>query len=159
MDASCIPDQKPEAIMNPKLIVINGKTYKSVDEMLDAFENMSSNIVISGNMKMLVDAKEFNSLADLPPDVRARYEQATGKLDGNQNGLPDSLERTINTPIRTTNVETSFGTEMPSRSMAQPISQIITPDTSNGWTLALVGLLIVLLCIALGVIGWMAFLR
>jgi len=159
MDASCIPDQKPEAIMNPKLIVINGKTYKSVDEMLDAFENMSSNIVISGNMKMLVDGKEFNSLADLPPDGRARYEQATGKLDANQNGVPDSLEGPINTPIRTTNVETSFGPEMPSRSMAQPISQTITPDTSNGWTLALVGLLIVLLCIALGVIGWMAFLR
>ena len=186
--------------MNPKLIVINGKTYNSVEEMpedvrkqyeqamnslknknrnqiLDAFEsmniladkdrdgipdtfeNMSSNVVVSGNMKIIVDGKEFNSLADLPADVRARYEQAMGKLDANQNGMPDFLEGMITTPIQTPNVETSFGTETPRRSASLPVSQIITPDTSSGWTLALVGLLLVILCIALGVMGWMAFLR
>jgi len=120
--------------MNPKLIVINGKTYNSVDEIPvafesmniladkdrdgvpDVFENMSSNVVVSGNMKIIVDGKEFNSLADLPADVRARYEQAMGKLDANQNGLPDFLEGMITTPIQTPNVETSFGTETPRRS-------------------------------------------
>jgi hypothetical protein len=168
--------------MNPKLIVINGKTYNSVDEMPedvrnqyeqamnslkdknrnqipDAFENMPSNVVVSGNMKIIVDGKEFNSLAELPPDVRTRYEQAMGKLDANQNGMPDFLEGMVNTPIQTTNVETSFGTETPPRSASLPGSQTITPDTSSGWTLTFIGLLVVLLCIALGVIGWMAFLR
>ena len=186
--------------MNPKLIVINGKTYNSVDEMPedvrkqyeqamnsirdenrnqipdafesmniladkdrdgipDAFENMSSNVVVSGNMKIIVDGKEFNSLEDLPPDVRARYEQAMGKLDANQNGMPDFLEGMINTPMQTTNVATSFGMETARRSKPLPVSQTITPDTSRGWTLALVGLLVVFLCIALGVIGWIAFLR
>ena len=33
IDASCILGHSPEAAMNPKLIVINGKTYNSVDEM------------------------------------------------------------------------------------------------------------------------------
>jgi hypothetical protein len=73
--------------------------------------------------------------------------------------MPDFLEGMITNPIQTTNVETSFGTETPRRSASLPVSQIITPDTSSGWTLALVGLLVVLLYIALGVIGWMAFLR
>jgi hypothetical protein len=50
-------------------------------------------------------------------------------------------------------------TETPRRSTPLPVSQTITPDTSNGWILALVGFLVVLLCIALAVIGWMAFLR
>jgi hypothetical protein len=165
--------------MNPKLIV-NGKTYNSVDEMPedvrkqyeqamnslkdedknqipDAFENISSKNVVSSSMKIIVNGKEFNGLEDLPPDVRARYEQAMGKLDANQNGMPDFLEGMITTPIQTTNVETSFGTETPRRSLSLPVSQTITPDKSSGWTLALVGLLVVLLCIALGVIGWHFF--
>ena len=186
--------------MNPKLIVIDGKTYNSVDEMPedirkqyeqamsslkdeeknqipdafesmnifadkdrdgipDAFQNMPTNNVVSSSMKIIVNGKEFNGLEDLPPDVRARYEQAMGKLDANQNGMPDFLEGMINTPMQTTNVAISSGMETARRSKPLPVSQTITPDTSNGWMLALVRLLVVLLCIALGVIGWIAFLR
>jgi len=82
-----------------------------------------------------------------------------GKLDANKNGMPDFLEGMINTPIQGAKVETSFGTETPRRSEPLPVTKTITPDTSNGWMLALVGLLVLLLCIALAVIGWMAFLR
>jgi hypothetical protein len=78
--------------MNPKLMVINGKTYNSVEELRRMFTN-------------------------------------------------------------------NFGTETAPRFASLPVSQTITPDTSDGWTLALVGLLLVLLCIALGVMGWMGFLR
>jgi hypothetical protein len=47
--------------MNPKLIVINGKTYNSVDEM--------------------------------PEDVRKQYEGAMSSLkDDNRNQIPDALE-------------------------------------------------------------------
>ena len=133
---------------------MNSLRDENGNQIPDAFENMSSNVVVSGNMKIIVDGKEFNSLADLPPDVRAKYEQALGKLDANQNGMPDFLEGMINTPIQTTNVATSFGTETPRHSKPLPVSPTITPDTSNGWMLALTGLLVVLLCIALAVIGW-----
>lgn len=200
IDTSCILGHSPEAAMNSKLIIINGKTYNSLDEMPedvrkqyeevlstlkdenknhipdafenmtifadkgrdgmpDVFENISSNVLVSGSTKIIVDGKEFSSLADLPPDVRASYEQAMGKLDANQNGTPDFLEAIINTPLQSTNVETSFGMETPRRSKPLPVSQTITPDTTNGWMLTLVGLLAILLCIALAIIGWMAFLR
>ena len=186
--------------MNPKLIVIDGKTYNGVDEMPedvrkqyeltisslkdedrnhipdafenmniladqdrdgipDVFENISSNNVFSSSMKIIVNGKEFNSLEDLPPDVRARYEEAMGKLDTNRNGMPDFLDGMINTPMQTTNVATSFETETPRPSKPLPVSPTITPDTSNGWMLALTGLLVVLLCISLAGIGWRAFLR
>jgi hypothetical protein len=168
--------------MNPKLIIIDGKTYNSVDEMPeevrkkyeqaisslkdkdgdlipDALENTLSNDMVLSSMKIIVDGKEFNRLEDLPPELRAKYEQAMGKLDANKNGMPDFLEGMISTPIQTTNVETSFGTETARRPELSPVSPAIAPDTSNGWRLALAGLLILLLCIALAVIGWMAFMR
>jgi len=47
--------------MNPKIIVIDGKTYNSVNEM--------------------------------PPDIRQKYEQAMSKFkDENQNNIPDGFE-------------------------------------------------------------------
>lgn len=138
---------------------MNSLKDENRNQIPDTFENMSSNVVVSEDMKIIVDGKEFNSLADLPPNVRARYEQAMGQLDANQNGMPDFLEGMITTPIQTAIIETGFGSETRRRSASLPVSQTITPDTSSGWTLALVGLLLVLLCIALGVMGWMAFLR
>ncbi|HEX9838761.1 MAG TPA: hypothetical protein VGA72_05415 [Anaerolineales bacterium] len=154
--------------MNPKLIVINRKTYNSVDEMPDdvrkqyeeatstlkddnknhipdifesmnipadkdrdglpdLFENITSNVIISGSTKIIVDGKEFNGLEDLPPDIRARYEQAMGQLAANQNRIPDFLEGMVNTPRQTTHVETSFGTETPRRPKSSPA----LPDTAR----------------------------
>src|SRR5215208_1377402 len=50
-----------EVNMNPKLIVIDGKTYNSVDEM--------------------------------PPEIRQKYEQAMRSLgDANNNQIPDAFE-------------------------------------------------------------------
>src|SRR5215216_7409097 len=122
--------------MNPKLIVIDGKTYRSVDEMPedvrrqyeqamsslkdqngnripDAFENnlltdknrngipdiidtTSGEKIFANTMKILVDGKEFNSLDDLPPEARAKYEKAMSALDANRNGIPDFMEDMMN---------------------------------------------------------------
>ena len=112
--------------MNPKLIVIDGKTYKSVEEMPeavrrsyesamsqladndrngipdvlenlvnltdqdkdglpDAFKGLASSIITSST-KIIVNGTEYNSLDELPPDARAKYEQAMGTLDSNRNG-------------------------------------------------------------------------
>src|SRR4026209_2894833 len=113
--------------MNPRLIVIDGKTYKSVEEMPedvrrnyesamgqladndkngipDAFQNLvnytdqdkdglkglASNIISS--TKIIANGNEYNSLDELPPDVRAKYEQAMGALASNRNGVPDFFE-------------------------------------------------------------------
>ena len=100
--------------MNPKLIVIDGKTYKSVEEMPedvrrnyesamsqlgdrdkdgvpdmlenltnptdqnkngmpDAIEGMISSAFAS-TTKIIANGTEYNSLDELPPDVRAKYE-------------------------------------------------------------------------------------
>jgi len=188
--------------MNPKLIVIDGKTYKSVnemppdvrqkyeqamsalrdedgnrvpdvfesmsppadkdqDDMPDVFENMASNSVAASTMKIIVDGKEFSGIEDLPPEARARYEQAMNQLDANRNGVPDFLEGMINTPKQTVNVSTNFGTETQPRTPRQPLATnpTITPDTSSGWMLVLAGLFLFLLCVVGAAAVWYFFLR
>jgi len=188
--------------MNPKLIVIDGKTYQSVNEMPpdvrqkyeqamrsmrdtdgdrlpdafesthpladqdrdgmpDVLESMMSNSVSAGAMKVVVDGKEFNSIDALPPEARARYEEAMGKMDANRNGIPDFLEGMINTPKQTVNVSTNPGIETQPRAPRQPLSTspTITPDTSSGWMLALAGLFLFLLCVAGAAAVWYFFLR
>ena len=183
--------------MNQKWIVIDGKTYKSVDEMPedvrrnyeaalanldknsngtldmlenvnalfedknkdgmpDAFDGLVSNTITT--TKIVADGREYNGMEDLPPEVRAKLSQAMGKLDANQNGIPDFLEAAANTPNQTTNVSSSFGMETPRRT--QPMNtSVIEPESTSGWMVALAGLFIFLLCVAAAFAGWYFFLR
>jgi len=115
----------------------------------------------------MVDGKTYNSIEDLPPEARARYETAMGALDKNQNGMPDFLEGMISMPNQTPPVQSPPATTnsissqfvKSSQDKSMPASSTITPDTSNGWMLALAGLLILFLCVA-GAAGiWYFFMR
>ena len=202
--------------MNPKIIVIDGKTYHSVEEMPsdvrqkyeqamqalgdandnhipDAFEganiladknnngvpdileNLTASHAIVNSMKIVVDGKEFNGIENLPPEARAKYEAAMAKLDANQNGIPDFLEGTnASKPMMKVSTKIKLRTS-PSSNASPALApttnndyvqttsasapSAITPDTSNGWMLALLGLALLFVC-ALGAIGaWYFFLR
>jgi hypothetical protein len=187
--------------MKPRLIVIDGKTYTSVDEMpadirlkyeqaMGAFKDQNQNHIpdafekgnllgdqnrngvpdvfesafgagglVSG-MKIIVDGKEVNSVADLPPDARAKYERAMGHLDANSNGVPDFMEAMMGAQQQpVASVQETFRTDPVPRSQPLDSSPTITPDTSNGWMLALLGVVILMAC-ALGAVGvWYFFIR
>lgn len=170
--------------MDQKIIVIDGKTYNSVNDMPpdvrakyekamsafrdenrdgtpDVFEASSSSQVVANTMKFVVDGREYNRIEDLPPEARAKYEQAMGMLDKNQNGIPDFVEGMIGmTP------QTPVAPNIPPRANPRPASRVpqtasptVSPDTSNGWMLVLAGGLLSLLCAA-GAFGvWYFFLR
>ena len=185
--------------MNPKIIVIDGKTYNGIEDMPpdirqkyeqamrsfgdanndripDAFETMNiladkdkdgapdilENITAGhqfvNHMKIIVDGKEFDGLEHLPPEARAKYEEAMGKLDTNRNGIPDFVEGMMNT---TTQSVMSASSPVVERQQYSPphSSSTITPDTSNGWMLMFAGLFIVLLCVAVAGGVWYFFLR
>ena len=185
--------------MNPKLIVIDGKTYKSVDEMPedvrrnyesamsqlvdkdrngipDVFENLTNfadqnkngmpdsiegmiSDVVSSTTKIIADGKEYNSLDELPPDIRAKYEQALGSMDANRNGVPDFLEGMMNTLSGAGTTEHNY--VMPTSRASTPISSspTIEPEPTNRWMLALLGIVLLGVC-AFGAIGvWYFFLR
>jgi hypothetical protein len=186
--------------MNPKVIVIDGKTYNSVNEMPpdvrqkyeqavrslgdsnnnripdaferaniladhdrdgipDAFENLSEQSTAVSSMKIIIDGKEFNRIEDLPPDARARYEEAMGKMDANRNGIPDFVEGMFTASAPTVNVSSSTAAPTPRRSTPLSTSPTITPDTSNGWMLVLAGLFLFFLCVAAAGAVWYFFLR
>lgn len=187
--------------MNPKLIVIDGKTYHSVDEMPpdirqtyeqairslgdandnhipdmlehmnmfadknrngvpDALENVAAGQVIASSMKIIVDGKEFNGIENLPPEIRARYDEAMRRLDENQNGIRDFVEGTTNITNQAADVSTGFGMETPRHAAPLPVSRTIEPVTSsNSWELALTSLFVLLLCAAGAAGVWYFFLR
>ena len=186
--------------MNPKIIVIDGKTYESVQDMPEdvrrtyenamrqladndrnglpdfledmtvlkdqneampaTFEGMALNMISS--TKIIADGNEYNSLDQLPPDVRAKYEQAMGTLDTNRNGVPDFFEGLMNTPVQPNKED--YSQPIPGRSTLSdsatiPASPNIEPETSNKWLLALFGLVLFGVCLAGAFAAWYFFLR
>jgi hypothetical protein len=188
--------------MNPRRIVIDGKSYNSVDEMPEdvrwnyeeamrglkepnpaqgAAGSLSTLfadgdhdgvpdimekgqvINLTGGMKFVVDGQTYNSLETLPPEARAKYEQAMGAIDRNQNGMPDFLEGMMNGSAQSAPAQTAFDIPagMPRHVSRpyQPVPHAIAPDTSNGWMLALAGLGLLFLCAAGAAGVWYFFLR
>lgn len=174
--------------MNRNHIVIDGRVYNSVDEMPpevrakyeqamsafkdenrdgapDVFEAFSTPQVVTNVTKFVVDGMEYDSIEDLPPEARAKYEQAMGMLDKDRNGIPDFMEGLMNATNQATPPASDYGTAAPRRSTL-PSSQrnqataapVIAPDTSSGWMIALAGIFLLLLCIAGAVGVWYFFL-
>jgi hypothetical protein len=142
---------------------------KNKNSIPDIIENTTGGApIVKSTIKVVVNGKEYNSLEDLPPDVRAKYAKAMGALDANHNGIPDFVESIMGGSTPQTNqtatpVSTSanFGIETSQPIASTPISSspAITPDTSNGWMLALLGIVLLFVCAA-GAAGiWYFFLR
>ena len=98
--------------MNEK-IVFNGKTYASLDEMPpkerkayeaitsafadrdangvpDLFEGATKMSAGSAPAKIIYEGKMYESLDELPPEARLKYQAAMAKLDTDGNGIPES---------------------------------------------------------------------
>jgi len=198
--------------MNQRFIVIDGKTYKSVDEMPpdirakyeeamrnldkdrngmpdlfeganlfedknkdglpDALEGLAqlkgSTPQVISSSKILVNGQMYDGLDQLPPEIRAQYEQAMSALDKNRNGIPDFVEGMLNVPAGTINgasndAPVSIGTST-SRPVASsrsiPVGSTIEPESSGSWILALAGIALVVLCLVGAAAGvWYFFLR
>jgi hypothetical protein len=163
--------------MNQRLIVIDGKTYKSVDEMSedvrrsyenamrdldknqdgtpDAFEGLASLQGSTSNVmsstKIIVNGQTYESLEQLPPEFRAKYEQAMGAMDANRNGIPDFIEVPVSSVTQN---------PQPAARKPNPVIANIEPESSGGWLLWLAGILVAGLClIAAGAGIWYFFLR
>jgi hypothetical protein len=66
------------------------------DGVLEVFENMPAFQGSVGttmqSTKIIVNGQTYDSVDQLPPDVRAKYQQAMGNLDATGNGIPDFME-------------------------------------------------------------------
>lgn len=192
--------------MNQKFIVINGKTYKSVEEMpedvrrkyetamqaldknqngvpdmlentnrladknqggmenvfedLSSFQGSTSHVITT--TRISINGQVYESLDQLPPEIRAKYEQALGAMDANKNGIPDFVEGMLGSAIQTNNIATDFGTasSRPASPNPIPVGSTIEPDSSRGWMPVLAGILLIGLCLAASAVGvWYFFLK
>ncbi|HAV77825.1 MAG TPA: hypothetical protein DCX53_10800, partial [Anaerolineae bacterium] len=132
-----------------------------MDGLPDIIQNAQS-VNLSGTTNIFADGKTYNSLDELPPEYRKRYEQAMSSIDKNLNGVPDFLEGMINVTPTTPDGSSNAGNyqrKSLKHSKRVPVQSVITPDTSGGWPLAIAGLLLLFLC-AIGATGvWYFFLR
>jgi len=219
--------------MNQRLIVIDGKTYKSVDEMPpdirrlyeetmrnmdknqngvpdvfesanpladknrdgipDIFNNMasmpSSYGSVASSTKIIVNGQEYDGPDQLPPEIRAKYQQVMEKfsnnpqaypnlnqlppeqrakvqqalnmLDANKNGIPDFAKAMMNMP---NNVSASAFPPVepvaPLRPKPTPVSSsTIEPESSGNWIWLIAGIVFVGGCLVLLATTWYYFLR
>lgn len=189
--------------MKPRLIVIDGKTYNSVDEMPaevrrlyeearsafrdqdanripdaieqprelsdknrngipDVIEGTPGGSIVASAMKVLFDGREYNSLDDLPPDARAKYDQAMGTLDANRNGIPDFMESMSAGTVQAedhTSRHTGDHTTHHAPRQPMPVTPTIEPDRPNIWLLAVFAVLLFLGCVIAAAGVWYFFLR
>lgn len=146
----------PDALEHTDVLADNNH-----DGIPDRIENTPGAPTVASSIKVLADGQEYNSLDDLPPEARAKYEQAMGALDANRNGIPDFVEGLMgmqqNNPHAVNTQSNHTLHHAPRKPM--PVQSAITPDTSSGWLLALLGVLLLFLCAAAGVGIWYFFLR
>lgn len=189
--------------MKPRLIVIDGKTYNSVNEMPDdvrrlyeqarsafrdqdgnrvpdaieqpgelsdmnrngipdAIENTPGGAMVANALKVLFDGREYNSLNDLPPDARAKYDQAMGSLDANRNGIPDFMESMTagaSQPEDHASRHTGSHTTHHAPRQPMPVTPTIEPDRPNGLLLALLAIFLFFSCVVVAAGVWYFFLR
>ena len=132
--------------MNAKIIVIDGKTYHSDDEMPSDVRRQYEQ-----EMHPLKDA-DGNRVLDA-------FENRNLFADQDRDGIPDFVEGMFSSTNQSSNVRTSSAASTLPRSRPLSAAPTITPDTSNGWMLVLAGLFIVLLCVASAGAVWYFFLR
>ena len=180
----------------PNIIVIDGVTYRSPEEMpvdvrqkyeaalgqlqaqgteinnlmnnastraadsdgiADIFKGLTANIIAS-SPNITVNGQTYANLDQLPPEVRAKYEQAMQALDANQNGVPDFFEGMVNQQ----NQVASMGTPPPvsaTSNLNTTYPATIEPEKTSPWLLVVGGVFILGVCL-LGALGaWYFFLR
>jgi hypothetical protein len=192
-----------EAVMKPRLIVIDGKTYNSVNEMPDEvrrryeqamstfkdqdgnrvpdaierpqeladknrngipdiIENTPGGSIVANALKMLFDGREYNSIDELPPEARAKYDQAMGTLDTNRNGIPDFMEgMTVGASQDESHESRHTGSHTTHHAPRQPmpVTPTIEPDRPNGLLLVLLAVLLFAGCVVVAAGVWYFFLQ
>jgi len=164
-------------------IIFNGKTYNSVEEMpaqerqayeaiMGAFADkdrdrlpdileggsVTTSIVQLGSVPVFYQGRQYQNLDELPPEARARYEEAMRQLDKDGNGVPDLLEKIFGMQASAagTSMTTSAAPAEPSFSSGSlpPSSPVMEPvEGASGKFILWVMLLVGLLCVA-GVTLW-----
>ena len=109
--------------------------------------NPRINIKMSTNVRFVHDGKTYNSLEEMPPEVRAKYATAMHQVDKDDNGVPDFLEGTSSSKTGPHPASKQPSPFEPPPGLVPPSLQppVIQPDRSSVRLIAIAGLIILLL--------------
>ena len=147
-------------------VTFNGRAYDSLEamppevraaydravEMLNyggtgSGANPRINIKMSTNVRFVHDGKPYNSLDEMPPEVRAKYATAMHQVDKDDNGVPGFLEGRSSSRTDPQPASMQHSPFEPPPSLVPPSLQppVIQPDRSSVRLIAIAGLIILLL--------------
>ncbi len=149
-------------------ITFNGKEYDSLDamppEVRQAYDRAIElvkknnaggtvaphvNLKFSTSVRFVHDGKRYDSVDQMPPEVREKYAAAMHQIDRNQNGIPDFLEGTGPTSAA------SACSDILSPELSAPIAPlsaqppVIEPERATTRPLVIAGLIILLLLLVI----------
>ncbi len=141
--------------------------------MPDAFEQLAA-LAIQSKMlsaQFTVNGQTYESLDQLPPELRAKYEQAMSRLDANHNGIPDFREGTANQAASSSGMADVISSQAnpnpfpvstfpAAASNPLPASPVIEPVSTGNWGAIIAGIVLIGFCILVAAAGaWYFFLR
>lgn len=115
---------------------------KNQDGIPDMFQQGKAGQVVqtpmnvSATQMIVVDGQVYHSVADLPPDVRGRYEAKMAEVDKNQDGVPDVLEGFLQGGMAPQTTSTGWQTAVPS---PQPDTPHVTVTDSSSNNMVMIG--------------------
>lgn len=170
------------------LINFNGKTYTSLDDMPadvrrlyeqvmgifgdqnqdgvpEAFAGLAAagpgRPVVHSQTTVIFNGQVYASRDQMPPAVRADYEQAQAQFDADGNGLPDAMESLIdslNPPTAAASVVQATAWPTPARPTPSPYNTpVVSPESGSlRFRLALLAIigLGAMVCVLLAVVVW-----
>ena len=149
-------------------INFNGQEYNSPDKMppqvrqlyeraiarlsqnqQGALSSPKINIKVKTNLRFKYNGQIYNSLDELPPDMRDKYANIANQVDEDHDGVPDFLEGKGDAPLNSSNTNSgdAFAPSAPIAPLT-PASPVISSDRPATRLLIVAGAIIVLLLFA-----------
>jgi hypothetical protein len=146
------PDQMPPEVRQLYDFALGMVAATNKGELPDAFQQAQATVMSAS--QFMIDGKVYGSLAELPPELREKYEHAMQPFDKNQNGIPDMLE---DGRLGISQVQPFTKTADPAVQVSPPsLVRVIGEESKTPNTLIIAGLVIVVL---LGVIAFLVLSR
>jgi len=136
------PDAMPPEVRQLYQMMTSMLSDTNQDGMPDIFAGIAGAAPTTlQTTQFVVDGKAYSSLDELPAEARQKYEQAMGRLDANQNGVPDLFEGSaLNVAAPPPSAPTPTPAAMPS--LVQVIGE---PQPMSRATILLIAVVAVLL--------------
>ncbi len=122
----------------------------------NAGEAVQMPMTVAATQMIVVDGQVYHNVADLPPDVRSRYEAKMAEVDKNQDGVPDVLASFLPGGATAQSTPTNWQTAVsPPSSQPDTPHVTITDSSSNNLVMVAAAVIFFLLLVIAALVAIM----